>query len=96
MLGSYRPDPALSRSLFVVLMAIAGVGTVLTAVYFLAMLRRVTFGLVPEQWRDRPLRDVLASDVAAWVPLTVLAVAIGVWPRLVLGISDAAVRGLLR
>jgi NADH:ubiquinone oxidoreductase subunit 4 (subunit M) len=42
------------------------------------------------------LRDVLASDVAAWVPLTVLAVAIGVWPRLVLGLSDAAVRGLLR
>jgi NADH-quinone oxidoreductase subunit M len=96
MLGSYRPDPALSRSLFLVLMAVAGVGTVLTAVYFLAMLRRVTFGLVPESWRDRPLRDVLASDVAAWAPLTVLAVAIGVWPRLVLGVSDAAVRGLLR
>ena len=96
MLGAYRPDPALSRSLFLVLMAVAGVGTVLTTVYFLAMLRRVTFGLVPEQWRDRPLRDVLASDVAAWVPLTVLAIAIGVWPRLVLGVSDAAVRGLLR
>jgi NADH-quinone oxidoreductase subunit M len=96
MLGSYRPDPALSRSLFLVLMAIAGVGTVLTTAYFLAMLRRVTFGLVPDEWRERPMRDVLASDVAAWVPLTVLAVAIGVWPRLVLGVSDAAVRGLLR
>jgi NADH-quinone oxidoreductase subunit M len=96
MLGSYRPDPALSRSLYLVLMAVAGVGTVLTAVYFLAMLRRVTFGLVPDEWRERPLRDVLASDVAAWVPLTVLAIAIGVWPRLVLGVSDAAVRGLLR
>ena len=96
MLGSYRPDPALSRPLFLVLMAIAGVGTVLTAVYFLAMLRRVTFGLVADQWRDRPLRDALASDLAAWVPLTVLAVAIGVWPRLVLGISESAVHGLLR
>ena len=96
MLGAYRPDPALSRPLFLVLMAVAGVGTVLTAVYFLAMLRRVTFGLVPDQWRDRPLRDVLASDLAAWVPLTVLAVAIGVWPRLVLGVTDAAVHGLLR
>ena len=96
MLGAYRPDPALSRPLFLVLMAVAGVGTVLTAAYFLAMLRRVTFGLVPDQWRERSLRDVLATDLAAWVPLTVLAVAIGVWPRLVLGVSDAAVHGLLR
>jgi NADH-quinone oxidoreductase subunit M len=96
MLGSYRPDAALSRPLFVTLMAVAGVGTVLTAVYFLAMLRRVTFGLVADQWRDRPLHDVIASDVVAWVPLALVAVAIGVWPGLVLGISDAAVRGLLR
>jgi NADH-quinone oxidoreductase subunit M len=96
MLGSYQPDSALSRPLFVTLMAVAGVGTVLTAVYLLAMLRRVTYGLVSSGWRDQPLRDVLASDLAAWVPLTVLAVAIGVWPRLVLGISDAAVRGLFR
>jgi NADH-quinone oxidoreductase subunit M len=96
MLGSYRPDPALSRPLFVTLMAVAGVGTVLTAIYFLAMLRRVTFGLVADRWRELPLRDVIVSDVVAWSPLVVIAVAIGVWPKLVLGISDAAVRGLLR
>jgi len=96
MLGSYRPDAALSRPLFVTLMAVAGLGTVLTAVYFLAMLRRITFGVVADRWRDQPLRDVLATDAVAWVPLTVLAVGIGVWPKLVLGVSDAAVRGLLR
>jgi NADH-quinone oxidoreductase subunit M len=56
----------------------------------------VTFGLVEDRWRDQPMRDVLATDLLAWVPLTVLAVAIGVWPRLVLGVSDAAVRGLFR
>ena len=95
MLGSYRPDAALSRPLFVTLMAIAGVGTILTAVYFLAMLRRVVFGLVSDQWRDQPLRDVVATDAVAWVPLTVLAVAIGLWPSLVLGVSHAAVQGLL-
>jgi NADH-quinone oxidoreductase subunit M len=96
MLGSYRPGAGLSRPLFVVLMAVAGIGTVLTAAYFLAMLRRVTFGLVGESWRDRPLHDVAAADLAAWVPLVVLALAIGVWPRVVLDVSDAAVRGLLR
>lgn len=96
MLGSYQPDAGLSRGLFVTLMAIAGIGTILTAAYFLAMLRRVTFGLVADRWRDQPLRDVLATDLVAWVPLTVLAIAIGVWPSLVLGVSDAAVRGLFQ
>jgi NADH-quinone oxidoreductase subunit M len=96
MLGSYRPDAALSRPLFVTLMAFAGLGTILTAVYFLAMLRRVTFGVVDASWRDTPLRDVVAADLAAWVPLVVLAVAIGLWPRLVLGLSDPVVHGLLR
>jgi NADH-quinone oxidoreductase subunit M len=76
-------------------MAVAGVGTVLTAVYFLEMLRRVDFGVVPERWRREPMPDVAAVDLAAWVPLVVLALAIGVWPRLVLGVGEAAVKGLL-
>jgi len=96
MLGSYQPAQTLSRPLFVVLMAVAGVGTIFTAVYFLAMLRRVTYGLVGDAWRERPLRDVIATDLIAWVPLVVLAVAIGVWPKLVLGISSGAVHELLR
>jgi NADH-quinone oxidoreductase subunit M len=96
MLGAYHPAAGLSRPLFLVFMAIAGVGTVLTATYFLALLRRVDFGIVPGRWRDTPLGDVVASELVAWAPLVVLAVAVGVWPRLVLGITDAAVRGLLR
>jgi NADH-quinone oxidoreductase subunit M len=96
MLGSYQPASTLSRPLFVTLMAVAGVGTVLTAVYFLAMLRRVVFGIVSDSRREFVLGDVVATELAAWAPLVVLAVAIGVWPRLVLGVSEAAVRGLLR
>jgi NADH-quinone oxidoreductase subunit M len=96
MLGSYSPAGPLSRPLFVTLMALAGVGTVLTAVYFLAMLRRVDFGVVSARWRDEPMRDAMALDLAAWAPLVVLALTIGLWPRLVLGVSDAAVKALLR
>jgi NADH-quinone oxidoreductase subunit M len=95
MLGAWQPAAALSRPLFLTLMAVAGVGTVLTALYFLEMLRRVDFGVVTERWRREPLRDVVAVDLAAWVPLVVLAVAIGVWPRIVLGVGEAAVRGLV-
>ena len=77
-------------------MALAGVGTILTTVYFLAMLRRVDFGLTSERWRDVAVRDVALADVVAWTPLIVLAVAIGLWPRIVLDVGQAAVTGVLR
>jgi NADH-quinone oxidoreductase subunit M len=95
MLGAFHPAAALTRPLFLVLMSVAGVGTVLTTWYFLAMLRRVDFGVVAERWREEPLRDAIAADLVAWVPLVVLSVAIGLWPKLVLGISETAVKGLL-
>ncbi len=94
MLGAWSPAAALSRSLFLVLMAVAGLGTVLTALYFVAMLRRVDFGIVPDRWRDGVIADALPAELAAWVPLVALALAVGVWPRLVLGVTDAAVHGL--
>ena len=94
MLGAWSPAAALSRPLFLVLMAVAGLGTVLTALYFVAMLRRVAYGIVPDRWRDGVIADALPAELAAWVPLTTLALAVGVWPRLVLGVSDAAVHGL--
>ena len=96
MLGAWSPAAALSRPLFLVLMAVAGLGTVLTALYFVAMLRRVDFGVVPDRWREGVLADALPAELLAWVPLMVLAVAVGLWPRLVLGVTDAAVHGLLR
>jgi len=95
MLGAWHPADALSRPLFLVLMAVAGLGTVLTAVYFLEMLRRVDFGVVADRWRGVPMRDVVATDLAAWSPLVVLAVAVGVWPTLVLGVGESAVKALL-
>jgi NADH-quinone oxidoreductase subunit M len=96
MLGAYSPGGGSSRPLFLTLMAVAGVGTVLTAVYFLAMLRRMDFGLVADRWRDTAVRDVAVADLVAWTPLVVLAVAIGVWPRIVLAVGESAVSGLLR
>ena len=59
------------------------------------MLRRVDFGTVADRWREQRIGDVAAVDLVAWVPLVVLAAGIGLWPKLVLGVSDAAVHGLL-
>jgi NADH-quinone oxidoreductase subunit M len=95
LLGAYSPASGLSRPLFVALTGLAAAGTVLTAVYFLAMLRRVDFGVVTDRWRSERIADVAAVDLVAWTPLVVLAVGIGVWPALVLRVSESAVKGLL-
>jgi NADH-quinone oxidoreductase subunit M len=95
LLGAYSPASGLSRPLFLTLMGIGAAGTLLTAVYFLAMLRRVDFGVVVDRWRGERIADVAAVDLVAWTPLVVLAVGIGVWPGLVLRVSESAVRGLL-
>jgi len=39
--------------------------------------------------------DLSVAELAAWSPLVVLTVAIGVYPRLVLGITHPAVVALL-
>ncbi len=81
--------------MFLAFLAVAGVGSVLTATYFLVMLRRVVLGVVPDRWREARIADVGTVELVAWAPLLALVVAIGLYPRVVLGITDAAVRSLL-
>ncbi|MFC4058809.1 NuoM family protein [Planomonospora corallina] len=56
LLGAFQPAPGLSRPLFLTFMAVGGLGTVLTAAYFLVMLSRVTHG--------RPTETVHAPALA--------------------------------
>jgi NADH-quinone oxidoreductase subunit M len=72
-----------------------GVGTILTAGYFLWMLQRVNMGTLPERWREAPLPDVVTVEWVSWVPLLLAIVALGVFPRLILGVTDGAVSGLM-
>jgi NADH-quinone oxidoreductase subunit M len=95
MLGAYQPAPGLARGLFLAFMAMAGIGAVLTAAYFLGMLRRITHGAVLASWRATSFSDVTASELAVWAPLVVAVIAVGLWPRMLLGVTDAAVRQLL-
>jgi len=93
--GAFRPSEALSRPLFLVFMALGGVGTVLTAAYFLRMLARVTHGRVSEAWRPIRLADVTAIELTAWVPLVAATLLVGLWPKFLLAITDPAVHLLL-
>jgi NADH-quinone oxidoreductase subunit M len=95
LLSAFNPAAGLSTGLFRAYMVMGGVGTILTAAYFLWMLQRVNLGLLPERWKEHPLGDMVAVEWVSWLPLLVLIVGLGVFPRLVFGMSDDAVRGVL-
>jgi NADH-quinone oxidoreductase subunit M len=97
LLASYSPAGVLAdqTTLFRVFMVAGGIGTILTAGYFLWMLQRVNMGTVPEKWRESPFPDVVAVEWISWVPLLVAIVALGVFPRLLIGVTDGAVESLM-
>jgi NADH-quinone oxidoreductase subunit M len=91
LLAAFNPLDGLSDSLFRTLMVIGAVGTVLAAGYLLWMLQKVNFGEPGEQWSGHTFHDVDAYEMAAWAPLIVSILAIGVFPRLVFGATNDAV-----
>jgi NADH-quinone oxidoreductase subunit M len=97
LLGSYQPDAALSEELFRVLMVGGGIGTVLTAGYLLWMVQRINLGRIPERFADgHGIFDVRPLEWYAWSPLVVLILVAGVYPKLILAVTDRAVASLLQ
>ena len=91
MAGAFRPAAVLHRSTFLVLLALAALGTVLTAYYLLRVVRRVDQG----DGSGPLVADVDAVEATAWVPLAVLAVLLGLLPGVLLGLSTPVVSALL-
>ncbi|MBC2877396.1 MULTISPECIES: complex I subunit 4 family protein [Streptomyces] len=100
MFASFRPADGLSRPAYLTFMALAGLGTLLTAAYLLVVVRRVCMGGNGEQHPPATetgpaLADVRPYEFAAWTPLVVLTVLAGLWPAALLGLTDPAVQQLL-
>jgi NADH-quinone oxidoreductase subunit M len=98
LLSAFRPNEALLGEhvgLFRGLMVAGGIGTILTAGYFLWMLQRVNMGTMPERWNEHSLGDVHSVEWLSWTPLLVLILALGLFPRLIFGISQEAVSGIM-
>jgi NADH-quinone oxidoreductase subunit M len=72
-------------------MVVGGIGTLLTAGYFLWMLQRVNMGRLPDRWKSAPLSDLLGVEAVAWTPLILLIFALGLAPGLLLSITNPAV-----
>jgi NADH-quinone oxidoreductase subunit M len=84
LLGAYRPADALPRATFVTMMVIAGLGTVLTAAYFLRLVRNLCQGDPAESPASAFAVDLSRIELVTWAPLVALTVLLGVWPGLLL------------
>jgi NADH-quinone oxidoreductase subunit M len=96
LLSSYRPAQSLSTPLFRAFMIAGGVGTILTAGYFLWMLQRVNMGLAPERWKEHGFQDILTVEWVSWVPLLVLILVLGLIPNIVLNSTEQGVNQIVR
>jgi NADH-quinone oxidoreductase subunit M len=95
LLGAYNPAAGLSLTVFRTAMVLGAIGTVLTAGYMLWMLQKVNLGEPKSEWSDHHFHDVDRFELAAWVPLIVLIVLVGLYPRLVFGATTDAVVSLV-
>ncbi|MCU4748340.1 MULTISPECIES: NuoM family protein [unclassified Streptomyces] len=93
MLGAFHPADGLSRPAYLTYLAVAGLGTLLTAAYLLLMVRRVCMG--PAGPYEAPLADLRRHEYAAFTPLVVLTLVAGLWPAVLLNLTDPAVQHLL-
>jgi NADH-quinone oxidoreductase subunit M len=96
LLASFNPLDGLSLVVFRTAMVVGAVGTVLTAGYMLWMLQKVNLGEPSEEWAGKDLHDADRFEMAAWVPLVLGIVAIGVYPKIVFGATNDAVTELVR
>ncbi|MFD3453344.1 NuoM family protein [Streptomyces sp. NPDC058691] len=95
MFGAFKPAAGLDRGAYLTFTAIAAFGTLLTAAYLLVVVRRVCMGDRDTYTGAPALADVRGYEFAAWTPLVALTVLAGLWPAVLLGLTDPAVRSLL-
>ncbi|MBS2962226.1 NADH-quinone oxidoreductase subunit M [Actinocrinis puniceicyclus] len=98
IIGAAKPAAGLTSPGFHVLMAVAGLGMILTATYLLLVVRRLCMGAtVGPSGADRyePLADLSNRELVSWTPLAGLTLIAGLWPALILALADPAVHRLL-
>jgi NADH-quinone oxidoreductase subunit M len=95
MFGAFQPAAGLSRPAYLVFTAVAAFGTLLTAAYLLTVVRRVCMGDRATARSGTVPADVRGHEFAAWTPLAALTVVAGLWPAVLLGLTEPAVRTLL-
>jgi NADH-quinone oxidoreductase subunit M len=97
LLSAFDPARGLPDGLFRTYMVLGGVGTILTAGYFLWLIQRLGLGVVRERWANDPsIDDIRPAEVFAWSPLLVGILGLGLYPRAIFDITNNAVTGLAK
>jgi NADH-quinone oxidoreductase subunit M len=92
MTGVYGGGPNQAVGTWTVLFAATGV--ILSAVYALSLYRRVVLGTITNP-KLETITDMNWREVAIFAPLIVGALALGVFPHFVLGVTGASVDRLV-
>jgi NADH-quinone oxidoreductase subunit M len=95
LVASYNPLEGLSLGVFRTAMVLGAIGTVLTAGYMLWMLQRVNLGEPNAEWDGHDFHDADRFELAAWVPLIVLIVVIGFYPKVIFNSTTDAVTSMV-
>jgi NADH-quinone oxidoreductase subunit M len=95
LVSAYNPLAGLSLGVFRTGMVLGAIGTVLTAGYMLWMLQRVNLGEPNAEWEGHDLHDADRFELTAWVPLIILIVVIGFYPKVIFHATTDAVESLV-
>jgi NADH-quinone oxidoreductase subunit M len=95
LIGSYSPLEGLSLGVFRTAMVLGAIGTVLTAGYMLYLLQQVNLGEPSEEWQGREFHDVDRFELTAWVPLIILIVVVGFYPKIIFHATTDSVVSLV-
>jgi NADH-quinone oxidoreductase subunit M len=87
LMGFYRIDWVIT--LF------AGTGIILGALYMLTLYKRSFFGEVTNE-ENRSLKDLNGKELSALIPLVILVVLLGVYPKPILGPIDLSVKKMIQ
>ncbi|HLV89981.1 MAG: NADH-quinone oxidoreductase subunit M [Acidimicrobiales bacterium] len=95
LVASYNPLPGLPLGVFRTAMVLAAIGTVLTAGYMLMLLQKVNLGEPSEEWAGKDFHDVDRFEAMAWVPLIILVLVIGFYPKVIFNVTTDSVTALV-
>jgi len=68
---------------------------VLTAGYMLMLLQKVNLGEPSEEWAGKDFHDVDRFEAMAWVPLIILVLVIGFYPKVIFNVTTDSVTALV-
>jgi NADH-quinone oxidoreductase subunit M len=95
LFSATKPGDGLRQGSYIAMASVAAVGLVLTATYLLAVVRRVCMGPAATP-SEEAVAELTAVETATWTPLVLLTLLAGLWPALLLGITNPAVRVLMK